>query len=1709
MERKYYDYANNHDGFDIYQDFDYHGDERKQTRTRRRKWEKVRRRGKVKSILNYPRKKYDMVEKAKVLSKSSKSIPATGGPNLIRHRLKLRARGQLQTTKAEASFKSAKSSLKNNRKSKSIRKKARKNAHKINKLLTDVKQAAPQPDWLIKAQEPIPSRSIIRDIRNMREVRDDRFSKFLLPPRSRSDLGTAASSSIHTEHELYTQRDWQPRTPIQHLAPDVMDHVRKSLGMNTRIEESLVDLHRTTYGTSDTQSKMASLEWFTYRYPILLQRDKFAEDNAVTTIGKAWRAFLARRAYKEILFIVREKERAATKIQRMYRTRLHNRYTKEAISIMKGIIVNYCIDAGLENRVKALREEEKLERIRLKKIKEKRWAEKAEERRKKREIWLEKEKIRLAKEALERKRQNSANKIQQLRKSFKLRKEISNRIEIRRRRYFAAIMVQKHVRAKQIQKRNQEIYSHLKKIRTARIQKEAAIKIQRTFMYFRGKKWKQRMLYGLYICKITGADYEIPSPNKLHRWIFMDDPDYVDPVHRDRLFTEMFAHSPNKRTNQALRAKRHLMSSIELAHVYHMTGRLKSAQKAWHDIILNRIGNAKPTQRSVAYISQLILVMHARGTYEAAEPWIMACDDVVKLIEHQKKMARLFFVRIVAGPCWRALELIHHRAKKKRRKAAEYFASLAGKKRKLIFIRWKFYTEASVFNRIRLKSYSIRTWKNNVEFLKRLKATMRSILNGNMKRLMYAWREAADEEKRLRWVRKLAKVFASRTLKRNALRKWMTYLYYRKVLGPAINNINQALYRLMKEAMRIWKWFPSPYQEKWAALRIQATWRMHLGKRRFRMFWRRRALQQLLDEEKAVELAKLNAAASKIQGLFRIKKAWARRMDRVVFLIQEKHFRDERLKELLFDFQEVKEELSYIGSTPDTVQKLQKKAKQSSVNAERVRKGLRIVVRKEKDELRLVIKKTAPKIVKSQCVQIAKEIRSEGRLLGREKKKVDGQVRRAVKEFKKKCTDKREKAYARYKRFLELQKRNKDDIERYRIYEEKCDAEVEKFLELDEIEQVERKIKEAKQQIIDDSAKRITALFRGNMVYKRTNRLLQLNRNKKVLDIWAAETVQTWWRFVFARGIARQKRERKAFEDKSGIRLKYLRKLRGKKSAGDSREKLYLSRLDRIKLTDDNVKKVIDKFEEKVIKKLRLKEETITKIEKILEKKPRLEKRWNKYFPSVFKPPNWGKQDYTKPSVCLDRFFNDMHEVVLDFVAAQIPFKEEGPYAYIKVKIAVKQVNRLMKVFKNSVKFDVHSITAGILERGGKLCLKPVTFDGFSGSGGVPLKPQIHGIWRVPVYHANFGWLRQSRQREASFNFKNATFGADMHMSMQAIMKKLELQAKKQREADQAKVRMREEQEQAAEENKKKSREIAKVNYLEHLEDDVNVDYAYQLLGGERVKEDEIKLLDDGAADAAARRAAELLANELALVPAMEGELDIGTDEELSKKARGYKPGQEEHYSEYVMCAICELRHEKKRPAARLCHKCAQPYCNECWRMYHGKHAYGHNWTKIDIYHNALRDPVHEKHIERTEQDAYLLHLQIVNPQRYAVLQYKKKWLWSDQNLARVRQMFVDIDKGRTGRIEINDAANVCRVILGKRSDELPVVKVSLLRAWKVNKIPDLGITFSELQRLFVPFYEYLKINMRERLKLKVASEGAEKGTVDFNQWRVAKNKKG
>merc|ERR1711871_1174057 len=111
--------------------------------------------------------------------------------------------------------------------------------------------------------------------------------------------------------------------------------------------------------------------------------------------------------------------------------------------------------------------------------------------------------------------------------------------------------------------------------------------------------------------------------------------------------------------------------------------------------------------------------------------------------------------------------------------------------------------------------------------------------------------------------------------------------------------------------------------------------------------------------------------------------------------------------------------------------------------------------------------------------------------------------------------------------------------------------------------------------------------------------------------------------------------------------------------------------------------------------------------------------------------------------------------------------------------------------------------------------------------------------------------------------------------------------------------------------------------------------------------------------------------------------------------------------------------------------------------------------------------------------------------------------------MGKARQLFIDIDKSRSGRVGINSAAQICRMVLSKRTDEMPVIKMSLLKAWKVNQIPEDGVSFSELVRLFVPFYEYLKINMRERLKIRVKTHGSNEGDkVNLGMWTAAKNKR-
>jgi hypothetical protein len=1662
-----------------------------------------RRKGKVKSIKQYLRADFNAVERAKVLANPriwGDTEPISRDKARVQ-RLKLRVRGQVgQVTPAQASHERDTNLISHSAKRQLATYK------KVEGLIDEVQSYAPKPKWLEIVHQKSPTR------RKQPWRAGTPTLKHLTPPRSRSNAATAASSSVHSVQEITTPRVWLPRTPIKHLDPSVIQAVTKSFGGTNggKIEKSLIELHKSCHGKPAEQSRLASLEWFTYRYPILLQRDKFVESQAVVTIGKAWRAYLARQAYKSILKLVRTKAVSATSIQKWWRYILWVKHRDAAIMRLKHTVAFLAIQTAVRNIngifLKEKRDEEEREKVRMRKIQ----AEMEEKRRIKRNIWLAENKRRRLQIELAKKKEEGAVSFQVCWHAYRFRMDIQKMIDVRNLRWKCAINVQKRVRAKLVQRKFHEIYAYLKELMTQRIRNESAQRIQRVFLYYRGRKWAPRSMLGIYIRDITRADYEIPSPKHLHRWIFVDDPDYIG--YRRFNFGQIGMHNPHRHTSEGLRAKRLLKAEIEYASTCHMIGMLRSASDGWKQLVERMVGNEAPSLRSVAYVSQLICAYHSAGKYEEAEPWMAICMKIVQELEARKLLAERFRLRVLCTPCWRVFMLLFIRAKKRKVAAAKHFAILTGKKMLDAFHRWNFYTMASAFdNRITCQR-NFRVWKTKARALARVRKFLAGAETNTKRQVLLAWQVAAFESRRDRWVIRAAQQFAQRHMMLTWLRGWKAFWHYRRTVRRAIERIESQLLKFKSEAMRIWKWFPSPMMEKWAALKIQSFCRMYLGKKRWMSCWKKKRLAQLNEEEAAAERAILDAAAAKLQGMWRMKKAWGRRLERVLFLIEEKKLKQDRIKELLFEFQEVKEELSYIGSTPDTTSKLLKRAQESAAYAEKARKGLKTSVRKEKESLKGVIKKTAPKLVKVQVAAITKEIRAEGKLLDRPTKKIEAQVRQAVNMFKLKAKTTREDAYKKYMKYVHYQEQNKKDIERYAFELEAAEKAHEEFKKLDDEDQVIVKIKEARQQIQDDAAKKITAFYRGNMIYKKCGDQRKLKDDIKRLKEWAAGVIACWWRRMCAVVLADDKRDHNTFEAERQRTLKIVRMVRKTINAdpvnAGVHERRWLRKLARIGITEDRLEQAEEKVT-KVIAKVRMTEKTMEKVERRLRLFPPLFRLFGKYYPETLKPFGWGKPNLKDPVVLLERFFSDMHEVILDFPAMGVPFKEDGAYAYLTLKLAVKRTNRLMSKFKGAVFFDVYTLAEGIVQFGGKYMVKPVTFKGFVSPGGSrELPPQMHGVWKVPIFHKDHGWLRQSANREKAFNFSNATIGGDTTMSMQAILKQLEEEQLRLKVADAAKKKLREDQIKAAEEGKLKALRMSKFRYLDILDEPMTDEVAYEILGGEIIIDRSKSKAVIDEEEFLKRQAAEALALELAKVPPMEGEIDKGSEEVLALLARSYgKAETKEHFSEFLFCKVCADRKHIERPAARLCHRCEVPYCYDCWYACHRKRGPVHNYTKLEPYHNELKEPQHEKDITILEERKYMLFLQNADPQRFAKMQFQMKWKWSMEEMNQARQLFIDTDKSRNGRIGINPAATIARIILGKRSDEMPVIKMSLLKAWQVNQIPEAGISFSEFCRMFVPFNEYLKINMRERLKLKVASHGKGAPKIDLGKWTAARNK--
>ena len=137
----------------------------------------------------------------------------------------------------------------------------------------------------------------------------------------------------------------------------------------------------------------------------------------------------------------------------MYRKIRLARLTKTEIGKVKAEIVEIFVQTAMENIMKRFEEKAKIEAKRLKKIKEEKWAQRAIERRRKRELWLEKERLRIAAEDQQKRMDRSSKKIQKCWRCFRFYVTIRKKVRDKMKRRAAAIMIQKHFRAKRIQKK--------------------------------------------------------------------------------------------------------------------------------------------------------------------------------------------------------------------------------------------------------------------------------------------------------------------------------------------------------------------------------------------------------------------------------------------------------------------------------------------------------------------------------------------------------------------------------------------------------------------------------------------------------------------------------------------------------------------------------------------------------------------------------------------------------------------------------------------------------------------------------------------------------------------------------------------------------------------------------------------------------------------------------------------------------------------------------------------------------------------------------------------------------------------------------------------------------------------------------------------------------------------------------------------------------
>eukprot|EP00949_MAST-11_sp_MAST-11-sp1_P000787 g787.t1 len=1433
--------------------------------------------------------------------------------------------------------------------------------------------------------------------------------------------------------------------------PEFLQQLRQIFKLRTssHVESSLVELHKACViaEVEGGNPEVTILEWFTYKYPLLLQRDKRIENKAVRTIKRAWRAYLLRVHFSTLVRISRTRNSASRTLQCawnffQFRKRVRQRDMEAFILGILQAISSSAVETVEHARARALQlireqhilaEEATMKRKQQGQMERLRFLEEQANAKKKRKA---------AAEALQRVWRGKSARIAVLTRRTKLENT-------------AASTVQRFWRCAKARKRMHGLAEIARAERKLAKQNAAASIIQNNFrIRIRAPNWCQRLVYALQVRDIIGADDELPLSkdlshcNMTYQAMVMgsigpykqkEGEEEEEEEEEDRygvpfslgatpLSTawRIFDSPKGRGEKRAVYGARRYQSTstgrmvaarnarVELASTLHMVGMLKSAELVWKELVMWVL--------STASLQGKFPGKKTPGTnYRGAHRW------------RQVVRTRLIpAIRLQLAP-----------------RSAAYLVQLA-----LTLQAQGLYEQAEPF------------------------LTMVFVLFAQMK----------------------ARVDAADALRRKTQLKNNFGALYKRV--QVLTNA-ELLRRVMQLCERSWqsklqskfaRWHResllSESTVQWATLMAQKLIRGRQGRIRA---WRARRVKAIRDHVLLCAVIDVQRAwrkryrqivhmVTKVQTRWRMKTSY-RNFCGIAHLAHERA-EAQRIKdkELLLKIKDLKERILALGRP---IRSHEYDVKRATVHAERLQKAIRSAEKRKRSRrkrLREVIARTGDLVIEEKKRIIKKEIEDEAQIMGYSKEKTEKMITKVVLGMKLKSYRQREDEYRKYKEAC-------DDADAVKVSAARAAAALDEFRNTKgEENTVQVRLERLQKQLQDEASYRIVALFRSTIIRNLVRRRVGLDKETEFLRTWAATQFQRLWRSFAARRFVRTTLHNQKGARGTELQIKLANALGWRTSDADSRQRA-IQRLARMKMTESRLQQAL-----RLRNRFRRRPMSIRKYRKLSQEERAL-------VPS-HRRPRQTKQERGRER--LSNFFVDMHVLVGDFGAVRTPYKETAMDAYVRLKVVVKVVNKLAHHKPGFQTYTMWELSNAIQERGGTLLIKPVRFDDIPGVQN----PQKYGIWRVPLFDDERGDLHRSPWGDEMYTkmIKRAKEGVSQEDldAEEAAKRKAAQEAARWKPGipgyDMVAMSIHEiGSEWDGSGRTAKSDGIKIIHRKDVLTSDV-LGKGFKILKplalGERM---DPWLLEMGAVTeeeaAAGVKKAAISDEERAFI------LAGGQVRDAKKKAfdmltelRSKKPGHPS--APAIMCAACAHDDPPSlRPAERLCHNCDMPYCRQCFRGAHRAfHMRFHTWTFYETRASHL--PRHESGPVEAQHNEYLAHLQSTHPMQYHRMSQAHDWKWSDFDLRRSVELFLELDWRHEHGLDQDKIRRIVKMLINAKNAQSSAINTALRRSWRIMDFPE-AITFLQFVELMPIFY---------RLYLKKIKENLAKGTalsreLDWSKW--------